>query len=150
MPVAEDGAIVERLDDLGRALRRQSASIDRLAEDVRARQVNDGADIPLLVELFALFSDASACAATSRTNRERAAFGAIAAGLERLIVGRGGETVVPAPGADFDPATMDAVEVRAADAVVQDRTVADVLTPGLRVTTAGHNVRPARVAVYRA
>lgn len=154
MPVAEDDiqtAIIERLDDLARALRRQSAGIDRLAEDARARQAKDsvGADVSLLVDLFALHSDATACAATSRSNRERAGFEAMAAALERLIAGRGGEIVGPAPGAEFDPATMEAAEVRPTDAVSQDRHVAAVLSPGLRVTTVGRTVRAARVAVYR-
>lgn len=154
MPVAEDDlqtAIVERLDDLARALRRQSAGIDRLAEDARARQAKDvaGADISLLVDLYAVHSDATACAATSRSNRERAGFEALAAALERLIAGRGGEIVVPAPGTDFDPATMDAAEVRPAPSAAEDRLVAALLTPGLRVTTTGRTVRAARVAVYR-
>lgn len=154
MPVAtedEHSAILERLDDLTRALKRQATGIDRLADDARAREAKErvGADVPLLTDLFALYSDANACALTAETARERTAFEAIATSLERLLVGRGGEPVVPAPGTEFDPATMDAAEVRSTDLASQDRLVAAVLTPGLRVTTVGRTVRPARVAVFR-
>ena len=147
----EHSAIIERLEDLTRALKRQATGIDRLAEDARAREAKEraGADVPLLIDLFALHSDANACAQTAESPRERDAFDAIATSLERLIVGRGGEPVIPAPGTDFDPATMEAAEVRPTDLASQDRLVADVLTPGLRVTTVGRTLRPARVAVFR-
>lgn len=147
----EHAAVIDRLDDLTRALKRQATGIERLADDARAREAKEraGADVPLLVDLFAVHSDANACAMTAETERERAAFEAIATSLERLIVGRGGEPVVPAPGVEFDPATMDAVEVRWTDTASQDRLVAEVLTPGLRVPTVGRTVRPARVVVYR-
>lgn len=152
--MAEDDTpaeIKDRLDDLARALKRQSTTIDRLAEDARAREAKDkvGADVPLLVDLFALHCDATACAGTASTEQERAAFGAIAAGIERLIAGRGGAVLIPAQGSEFDPATMEAAEIRAVDDVAQDRSVAAVLTPGLRLTAIGRTPRPARVAVYR-
>ncbi len=87
------------------------------------------------------------CAATARTRRERAAFTAIAAGLERLLVGRGGSVVEPAVGEAFSGTRMEAVEVVATDDPARDRTVAGLLAPGL--TVGGRSVRPARVAVYR-
>lgn len=141
----------ERLDDLTRVLTRQAATLDRLADEARAREAKDraGADLPLLADLFALYSDAAACAATARTRRERAAFESTAAGLERLITGRGGQLVVPAEGDEFDPGSMDAAEVRPTDDAAQDRHVAAVLTPGLRLAAIGRTVRPARVAVHR-
>jgi molecular chaperone GrpE len=143
--------LAERLDDLTRALTRQAATLDRMADEARAREAKEraGADLPLLVDLLALHGDAAACAATARTRRERDAFTAVAAGLARLIAGRGGELVVPAAGAEFDPASMDATEVRPTDDAGLDRLVAAVLAPGLRLTALGRTVRPARVAVHR-
>lgn len=143
--------LAERLDDLTRAVTRQAATLEKLADDARAREAKEraGADVPLLVDLLALHGDAAACAATARTRRERDAFTAVAAGLARLIVGRGGELVVPPPGAEFDAASMEAAEVRPTDDPALDRVVAAVLAPGLRLIVLGRTVRPARVAVHR-
>lgn len=146
-----DTDLSERLDDLTRVLTRQAATLDRLAEEARGREAKDraGADLSLLADLFALYSDAAACAATARTHRERTAFESVAGGLERLIVGRGGQLVSPAEGDEFDPGAMDTAEVRPTQDPAQDRLVAAVLTPGLRLAALGRTVRPARVAVHR-
>lgn len=142
MPTLQD--VSDRIDDVARLLTRQSAAIAALAEAPAAT----GPDVALLVDLHALCRDALACAATARSRRERAAFTAVAAGLERLVVGRGGALVAPAPGAAFDAKHMEAVEVVATDDPAQDRTVASLLEPGL--DAAGRSARPARVAVHRA
>jgi molecular chaperone GrpE len=135
--------LADKVDDLSRLVTRQSAALARLAEGgTRA-----GPDVPLLVELHALRSDALACAATTRTRKERAAFEAIAAGLERLLAGRGGALVSPRPGHPFSAATMEAAEVLTTDDATLDRTVAALLEPGLEVD--GRSVRPARVSVHR-
>lgn len=143
--------LADAVTDLGRIVARQGASLDRLLDDSRAAaaRARAGADLPLLVELVALHRDATACAATARSRRERDAFGAVAGGLERLITGRGGRLVVPAEGAAFDAATMDAVEVEPTGDPAADRTVAAVLEPGLWLTEAGRSARPARVVVRR-
>lgn len=135
--------LADKVDDLSRLVARQSATLGRLA-DGGARP---GPDVPLLVELHALRCDALACAATSRTRKDRAAFEAIAAGLERLLAGRGGTLVSPRPGDPFRAATMEAAEVVDAGDAALDRTVAALLEPGLEVD--GRSVRPARVAVHR-
>lgn len=147
-PTLQD--LTDRVDDLARVAGRQAESLARLADEAKARAARDraGADVPLLADLFALWSDATACAGTARSRRERDAFGAVAAGLERLLVGRGGALVAPAVGDAFDAATMDAAEVRGTDDPGLDRAVAAVLTQGLRVA-GGRSVRPARVAVWR-
>lgn len=135
--------LADKVDDLSRLVTRQSAALARLADGgTRA-----GPDVPLLVELHALRSDALTCAATTRTRKERSAFEAIAAGLERLLAGRGGTLVSPRPGHAFSAATMEAAEVVATDDTALDRTVAALLEPGLEVD--GRSVRPARVAVHR-
>jgi molecular chaperone GrpE len=135
--------LADKVDDLSRLVTRQSAALARLAEaGPRAAP-----DVPLLVELHALRSDALACAATTRTRKERAAFEAIAAGLERLLAGRGGTLVSPRPGHPFSAATMEPAEVLATDDAALDRTVAALLEPGLEVD--GRSVRPARVSVHR-
>ncbi len=135
--------LVDKIDDLSRLVTRQSAALARLADGgTRA-----GPDVPLLVELHALRSDALACAATTRTRKERSAFEAIAGGLERLLAGRGGTLVSPRPGHAFSAATMEAAEVVATDDAALDRTVAALLEPGLEVD--GRSVRPARVTVHR-
>jgi molecular chaperone GrpE len=135
--------LVDKIDDLSRIVSRQSAALARLAEGgTRA-----GPDVSLLVELHALRSDALACAATTRTRKERSAFEAIAAGLERLLAGRGGALVSPRAGHAFSAATMEAAEVVATDDAALDRTVAELLEPGLEVD--GRSVRPARVTVHR-
>jgi molecular chaperone GrpE len=135
--------LADKVDDLSRLVTRQATALARLAEaGPRAAP-----DVPLLVELHALRSDALACAATTRTRKERAAFEAIAAGLERLLAGRGGTLVSPRPGHPFSAATMEAAEVLATDDAALDRTVAALLEPGLEVD--GRSVRPARVSVHR-
>lgn len=136
--------IADKIDDVVRMLARQAATLGDLA-DVRGR--TGGPDVPLLVELHALRVDALAHAATARSGRERAAFTATAAGLERLLNGRGGRVVAPRAGEAFTAATMEAVEVVATDDPARDRTVAALREPGLEA--AGRSVRPARVAVYR-
>jgi molecular chaperone GrpE len=136
--------IADKVDDLARLLGRQGATLGALAD---ARAADTRPDLPLLVELHALRVDALRCAGTARSGRERGGFEALAAGLERLLVGRGGAPVAPAPGTAFSGSTMEAVEVlRTADPAL-DRTVARLLEPGLLV--GGRSVRPARVAVHR-
>ncbi|UMG91968.1 nucleotide exchange factor GrpE [Nocardioides sp. TF02-7] len=141
----------DAVTDVGRIVARQGAAIDRLVDDSRAAaaRARAGADVPLLVDLLALHRDATACAATARSRRERDAFTAVARGLERLVTGRGGTLVAPAPGEPFDATRMEAAEVVATDDPAADRTVASVLEAGLWLTEAGRSVRPARVAVHR-
>ena len=148
-PTARD--LADRIDDLGRVLSRQARTIGEMADEARARAARErvGADLPLLADLLALHADAAACAATARSRRERDAFAAMAAGLERLIAGRGGALVAPAPGEDFDAAQMDAVEVVATDDPALDRTVEALRAPGLRLADGGRSVRPAAVVVRR-
>jgi molecular chaperone GrpE len=139
--------LADKVDDLARMLSRQAAALGSLSD---AAGASAAPDLPLLVELHALRNDAVSCAATARTRRERAAFTAIAAGLERLVVGRGGSVVEPAVGEAFSGTRMEAVEVVevvATDDPDRDRTVAGLLAPGL--TVGGRSVRPARVAVHR-
>lgn len=136
--------LADKIDDIARLLTRQSAAIAALADAPAAT----GPDVPLLVDLHALHCDALACATTARSRRERDAFTAVAAGLERLVVGRGGALVVADPGDAFRGTQMEAAEVVATDDPAQDRTVARLLEPGL--DAAGRSVRPARVAVFRA
>jgi molecular chaperone GrpE len=135
--------LADKVDDLSRLVARQCAALAGLA-DAGARS---GPDVPLLVDLHALRTDALTCAATTRTRKERAAFEAIACGLERLLAGRGGTLVAPRPGHPFSAATMEAAEVVDTDDAALDRTVAALLEPGLEVE--GRSVRPARVAVHR-
>lgn len=142
MPTLQD--VSDKLDDVARALARQAAVLAALSDAPAAA----GPDVALLVDLHALRLDALACAATARSRRERAAFEAVAAGLERLAAGRGGTVLAPAPGEPFDGATMEAAEVVAAPDPAADRTVAALLAPGL--AAGGRCVRPARVAVHRA
>ncbi len=143
--------LADAVVDVGRLVARQAASIDQLVDDSRAAaaRARVGADVPLLVDLLALHRDASACAATARSRREREAFGAVASGIERLIEGRGGRLVTPATGTAFDAVSMEAVEVVTTDDASRDRTVASLLEPGLVIADAGRSVRPARVAVHR-
>ena len=82
--------VADKVDDVARALTRQAATLGALTDRREA-----GPDVPLLVELHALRADALACAATARSHRERDGFTALAAGLERLLVGRGGAVVAP-------------------------------------------------------
>lgn len=140
-PSARD--LADKIDDVTRLLTRQSAALAALAD----APAPAGPDVALLVDLHALFTDASACAATARSRRERTAFAAVAGGLERLIVGRGGAVVAPEPGSAFRGTQMEAAEVVATDDPAADRTVAALLEPGL--DAGGRSVRPARVAVFR-
>lgn len=135
--------LADKIDDVARMVARQAAALGALS-DARAAP---GPDVALLVELHALHVNALACAATARSRRERAAFAAIAAGLERLLAGRGGSVVAPAPGEAFSGATMAATEVIPTADPEQDRTVAALVAPGLQVGP--RSVRPARVAVHR-
>lgn len=141
--------LLDQISDLGRIVARQGASLDRLVDDSRttAAQARSAADVPLLVDLLALHVDADRCARTARSRRERAGFDALAAGLERLVIGRGGALVTPAPGAGFDAATMEAAVVVSTDDEALDRTVDELLEPGLWLTEVGRSVRSARVAV---
>lgn len=151
MPEPSLQDLADAVSDLGRIVARQGASLDRLADDSRASTARSrsGADLPLLVDLFALHRDATACAATARSQRERRAFGALMAGLERLILGRGATLVTPPIGTPFDAMTMEAAEIVATDDPTVDRSVESVLEPGLLVTDSGRSVRPARVVVRR-
>ncbi|WP_082393169.1 nucleotide exchange factor GrpE [Nocardia arizonensis] len=141
--------LAERIEDLARVIARQAAGIDRLADDARARAQRErqGADLPLVTELFALLGDTTACANTAESDRERRAFEAVAARIERLLVGRGGSVVSPVPGEPFDSLRMEAADVVNTDSEADDRTVDSVLQPGLSVP--GRSVRPARVVVRR-
>jgi molecular chaperone GrpE len=135
--------LADKVDDLSRLVARQSGALGQLA-DARRRP---GTDLSLLVDLHALRSDALAAAAATRPGRERGVFETIATGLERLLAGRGGVLVVPRPGHPFSAATMEAAEeVPCADAA-RDRTVAELVAPGLEAD--GRTVRPARVTVHR-
>ncbi|MBS4101381.1 nucleotide exchange factor GrpE [Tsukamurella paurometabola] len=142
-----DDRLAERVEDLARILARQAGTVERLADAERARAARDraGADLPLVVELFALLGEVTACADTAESERERAAFAAVASRVERLLVGRGGTVVAPGVGDAFDPAVMEAADVVPTDDEEADRTVAEVLAPGLGVPA--RNVRPARVVV---
>ncbi|WP_084515607.1 nucleotide exchange factor GrpE [Nocardia acidivorans] len=139
----------ERIDDLTRVIARQAATLERLADDARARAQREraGADAPLVVELFAVFGDALSLAATAGSETERTAFETFANRVERLLVGRGGQIVRPATDAAFDALTMEAADTRATTDPAADRTVEAVLRPGL--TIADRSVRPAKVVVRR-
>jgi len=136
--------IADKVDDLARLMSRQSTTLGELAD---ARTAGANPDISLLVELHALHVDALTCADTARSRRECAAFTTMAAGLERLLAGRGGVVVAPTAGATFTATTMEAAETVVTDDPAADRTVAALLEPGLQV--ASRSVRPARVAVHR-
>lgn len=146
-PGPRDDRLAERVEDLARILARQAGTVERLADAEGAREARDraGADLPLVVELFALLGEVTACADTAESERERAAFAAVAARVERLLVGRGGTVVTPGVGEAFDPAVMEAADVVETEDEREDRTVAEVLAPGLSVPA--RNVRPARVVV---
>lgn len=148
-PTLQD--LLDQVSDLGRIVARQGASLDRLVDDSRAAaaRARSGADVPLLLDLLALYSAALTCASTARSRRERAAFEAMATGLERLLAGRGAVLVMPSPGAAFDAACMEAAEVVATDDEQLDRTVDTLLEPGLSLAEAGRSVRAARVVVRR-
>lgn len=150
-PDPDPAPATDLLDDLVRAVTRQQASLDRLTERVVAadNRQRAAADVPLLVELLALRGDAERCAGTAESDRERAGFTALAEGVTRLIAGRGGSVVAPAPGTDFSAATMEAAEMIDTDDPALDRTVDRVVTDGLRLTESGRSVRPALVVVRR-
>lgn len=141
--------LMERIEDLTRVVARQATTIDRLADEAKARDRRDrtGADLPLVLELFALHTDTTACAATAESPRERTAFEAVATRVERLIVGRGGTLVTPRPDDAFDSLTMEAADVAKTDDPALDRTVESVVQTGL--TVSGRSVRPAGVVVRR-
>ncbi|MCP9623977.1 nucleotide exchange factor GrpE [Nocardia otitidiscaviarum] len=141
--------VLERVDDLARVIARQAGTIERLVDEAKARAQREraGADLPLVVELFALYGDARTLADTAGSETERAAFETFAGRVERLLTGRGGRLVAPEPGAVFDALTMEAAEVTATDDPAADRTVDAVVQPGLLV--AERSVRPARVVVRR-
>ena len=135
--------VADRVDDVARALADQAAALGALGQ----ARADPAPDVPLLVELHALRVDALACAGTAGSERERDAFAAMAAGLGRLIVGRGGTVVAPDPGAAFDARTMEAAQVTATADEAADRTIAALLEPGL--SAGPRSVRPARVVVHR-
>ncbi len=141
--------LLDHIADLGRIVARQGTSLDHLVDDSRAAaaRTRSAADVPLLVDLLALYVDAVRCAQTARSRRERAGFAALGSGLERIIAGRGGTLVMPARGTAFDPATMEAAAVVGTDDAALDRTVDELLEPGLWLTEIGRSVRSARVAV---
>lgn len=141
--------LVERVDDLARVIARQAGTIERLADDAKARAQREraGADRPLVVELFALYGDARSFATTAKSETEREAFDTFAARVERMLTGRGGRVVEPSRGAAFDALTMEAADVRATDDPEVDRTVESVVSPGLLVGE--RSVRPAKVVVHR-
>jgi molecular chaperone GrpE len=138
------GDIADKLDDVARLLARQGRTLGAIAD---AGAADGRPDLALLVELHALRVDALRCAETARSRRERGGFDALAAGLDRLLVGRGGTPVSPAAGEPFSGSTMEAVEVLPTADPELDRTVARLLEPGL--LAGGRSVRPARVAVHR-
>ncbi|WP_433710675.1 nucleotide exchange factor GrpE [Nocardia sp. CA-084685] len=141
--------LAERIEDLTRVVARQATTIDRLADEAKARDRRDraGADLPLVLELFAIHTDTTACAGTAESARERAAFEAIVTRIERLIVGRGATLVNPQPGDAFDSLTMEAADVADTDDPALDRTVASVVQTGL--TISGRSIRPAGVIVRK-
>ena len=136
----------EQVSDLALVVARQTRTIERLVDAAKRPGGSATVDVSLLVDLFALHTDAATCA-VSASEADRPAFELLRAGLERLIVGRGGAVVAPPPGADFDARTMEAVDVRAATDTSADRTVAELLHPGLVVGE--RSVRPAAVVVFR-
>lgn len=141
--------LVERVEDLSRVIARQAATIERLADEAKARDRRDraGADLPLVVDLFALHNDTAACAATAESPRERTAFEAIATRIERLIVARNGTLIAPRPNDAFDALTMEATDVAKTNDPDSDRTIESLVQTGL--TVSGRSVRPASVIVRR-
>ncbi|MBF6212575.1 nucleotide exchange factor GrpE [Nocardia puris] len=139
--------LAERVEDLTRVVTRQAATLDRLADEAKERDRRDraGADLPLVVELFALHGDTSACAATAESERERAAFDAVTTRIERLLTGRGATLLTPGPGTAFDSLTMEATDVVSTTDPSEDRTVDALIAPGLTVGT--RSLRPASVVV---
>lgn len=136
----------EQVSDLALMVARQTRTIERLVDAAKTPSAAAGVDSALLVDLFALHTDAATCA-VSASEADRPAFELLRAGLERLIVGRGGAVVAPPAGTDFDARTMEAVDVHPTDDTSADRTVAELLRPGLVVGE--RSVRPAAVVVFR-
>src|SRR5690606_33006486 len=85
----------EHIEDLSRVVARQAATIERLADEAKARDRREraGADLPLVTELFALHGDTVTCAHTAESDRDRDAFTALATRVERLLTGRGATLV---------------------------------------------------------
>jgi molecular chaperone GrpE len=135
--------IADKVDDVARLLARQAT-----ASSARPAATGPDPDTSLLVDLHALRADALTCAATAAGAPDAEAFEALAAGLERVLAGRGGLVVTPLPGDVFDAATMEAAEVTPTADATLDRTVVATLADGLRA--GGRCVRPARVRVHRA
>ncbi|MBF6440870.1 nucleotide exchange factor GrpE [Nocardia farcinica] len=140
-------ALAERVEDLARVVARQAATLERMADEARARARRDRADLPLLTELFALHGDTVTCARTAESDRDRTAFTALAGRLERLLTGRGATLVTPGPDTPFDARTMEATDVVDVADPAADRTVEALLSPGLLVED--RSVRPAAVVVRR-
>ncbi|MFE0751748.1 nucleotide exchange factor GrpE [Gordonia sp. NPDC058843] len=140
------GRLGEQVSDLALVVARQTRTIERLVDAAKSPAAAAVGDTALLVDLFALHTDAATCA-VSASEADRPAFELLRDGLERLIVGRGGVVVAPLPGADFDARTMEAVDVLSAADTSADRTVAELLRPGLVVGE--RSVRPAAVVVFR-
>uniref|UniRef100_UPI003D8D705D nucleotide exchange factor GrpE n=1 Tax=Gordonia sp. B7-2 TaxID=3420932 RepID=UPI003D8D705D len=139
--------LAEQVSDLARVVTRQSLTLDRLVASDKARSGGQASDRPLLVDLFALYTDADVCARSAESEREAAAFTALRDGLERLIVGRDGAVINPCAGDEFDVAVMEAADtLSAGDASATKGRVAEMIRPGLVV--AGRSVRPAMVTVY--
>ncbi|WP_194814466.1 nucleotide exchange factor GrpE [Nocardia sp. XZ_19_385] len=141
--------LVEQIEDLSRVIARQAATIERLTDDAKARAQLEraGADLPLVVELFALHNDSVACASTAESDRERDAFAAVATRVERLLAGRGAVLVTPRPDDPFDSLTMEATDVAPTADPAADRTIDALIQPGLSVS--GRSIRPASVVVRR-
>lgn len=141
--------LAEQIEDLTRVIARQANTIERLADQAAARAKQDraGADLPLVIELFALHADAAACAGTAESPRELDAFTALTTRIERLLTGRGATLVQPPPNTPFDARTMEATDTLPTPDPTADRTIASVLQPGLLV--ADRSLRPALVVVHR-
>ncbi|MFI1917177.1 nucleotide exchange factor GrpE [Nocardia sp. NPDC020380] len=146
-----DGAdrITERIDDLARVVARQAATIERLADESRARARIEQAeaDAPLIRDLFALHGLAQTFSTTTESDPDRQGFEALARRVERMLAERGGQLVTPFRGAAFDALTMEAAELTDTDDPAADRTVESVIQPGL--TIGERSIRPAKVVVRR-
>ncbi|MFW0797128.1 nucleotide exchange factor GrpE [Gordonia sp. CPCC 205515] len=138
--------LAEQVQDLTRVVARQAKALDILVASDSARS-GQRTDTALLVDLFALFTDADTCARSAASDRETTAFTALRDGLERLIAGRDGAVIVPRAGDEFDVSVMEAGDTRPAVGNQEIAgTVVEVIRPGLVV--AGRSVRPALVTVF--
>lgn len=92
--------VLERVDDLARVIARQAGTIERLVDEAKARAQREraGADLPLVVELFALYGDARTLADTAGSETERAAFETFAGGWSGCSPGAVGGWWRPNPG----------------------------------------------------